>query len=67
MSESGLKVVIVPVRTEEDRRLVGMAARVLVRLLVEIILEQREQDTAEKDGGMAWIFSEDLSGRCRSH
>ena len=39
---AGLTVEIVPIETDEDRRLFGMALHAIHRMLVEIVMEQRE-------------------------
>jgi hypothetical protein len=44
MAESALMVQVVPVETETDRQLFGMAIAVLNRLIWEIILEGREHE-----------------------
>lgn len=49
MAESALMVEIVPLRTEEDKRLFGMALSVIRRMVWEIALEMRGYTKGEID------------------
>jgi hypothetical protein len=61
---SFLKVEIVPLRTEEDRQLFGMARRVLRRMMVEIILEMRGLDKGEIDGWNNFDRADNSGANC---
>jgi len=56
MAESGLKIEIAPIRTEEDRLLYGMWKRNVIGMLIEIILETRGYSKGEIDERMGDIF-----------
>lgn len=52
MTESGLQVLIVPLRTAEDRRLFGLALDTIRRIIYETILEIRGYTKGEIDEWM---------------